>query len=115
MRHSVVAVAAAAVFALAACGEDEPETVLEGDLDASAQAACDTFARYWADGHPEENRAEVIGEVADLAAESSLEEIQRTAETMMDAIDTDAESFERFAADYFAAACQDAGWEGANG
>jgi hypothetical protein len=112
MRRPVLVVAAALVFALAACSDEEPE--VEGDLDASAQTACDEVAAWSADGYPEEDRVEVLTSIAAAAGDSSVEEIKAASDEIAAAADGSPTAYE-VPLDELASACMDLGWEGANG
>jgi len=110
MRRAALVMAAACAFvALAACSEDEPET--EGDLDASAQAACDATAEWSADGYPEDVRDETLQEIADAAAASEVPEIQAPSDEIANAVGGSATAYE-VPLDELASACLEAGWSG---
>lgn len=109
MRRALVVLAAACLVGVAACSEDEPET--EGDLDASAQTACDEVAAWSADGYPEEEREEVLTSIAEAAAESSLPEIKAPSDELAAAATGSATAYE-VPLDELASACMDAGWTG---
>jgi hypothetical protein len=113
MRSPAMAAAAAVLaLALAACGSDEPD--VEGDLDASAQTACDEVARWSADGYPEDEREEVLATIAEAAADTSIAEIQAPSDELANAAGGSATAYEA-PVDELAAACVELGWEGANG
>jgi uncharacterized lipoprotein len=110
MRRAALVLAAACVFALAACsGEDEPEA--DGELDASARTACDRTAEWSADGYPEDVRDETLQEIADAAAASDIPEIQAPSDEIAAAVGGSATAYQA-PLDELASACMDLGWEG---
>lgn len=92
-------------------GDDQ---VLEGDLDASGQTACDETARYAADGFPEEGRDEALSVIYEAATESEIAEISEGGDLLGNTLAGSPTAWQH-PLDVIAAACRDHGWEGANG
>lgn len=106
-----IALVLAAFAMLAACSDDEP--VIEGDLDASAQSACDELAEYSADDFPEEGREETLASIAEAAQESELELIVTNGGFVENTLGENW-SAQEMALDGLAFQCTENGWDGAN-
>lgn len=95
-------VTAVPLVLLAACGQAEPT----GNLDQSAQTACDDLAGYLADGAPEDLQ-ETLAAIAELAQESDVESIATAGENLANVT---IEGWEP-AAEQLSAACESEGWQ----
>ena len=105
MRTLPVIAVSVALFALSACGSDSAPS---GNLDQSAQWACDDLANYMADGAPESSREDALSEVVSNALASEVPAIANAGRNLEGLISL--EGWES-GADVLATACMNEGWE----
>ncbi len=81
-------------------------------LDAGAQEACDLFATWWADGHPDNDREGVLNQVHISASNSNVGLIDDKAERLFRVGNDTSSSDHAFqlVADAFAYECTVQGW-----
>jgi hypothetical protein len=102
---------AATLVLLAACSGSGGTEQARGP-DAAGETACDNFARYVRDGQPRAGRAEVIRTVAADARASGSGRLADAVQLLENAGPVSTDGAWKLAADGFAQACFDAGWDG---
>ncbi|MDT0270269.1 hypothetical protein RM844_28760 [Streptomyces sp. DSM 44915] len=103
----------AAALALTGCSEDEAATV--NGMEREAYYACEDFALRYDELAPQQDRVDLAEAVHEWAPHSDLEPIRDTAATLVRVAEGAGDTVDwQMAADSFATACIDNGWNDAN-
>lgn len=106
----------AALLLVSGCavGGEDQEAAPSPSLDAGGQRACDAFAVWWADGHPDKDKLDVLRTVHINASNSNFDTLDDKAKRLF-RVGTDRRSTSNaftLVADSFAYECQVLGWKG---
>ncbi|MDX3071008.1 hypothetical protein ACIP98_14125 [Streptomyces sp. NPDC088354] len=106
-RTAATVLAAAALLAVPACGDDTADPPHR--LDGPGQRACDLFAHGYKETGTVDARSKLAARVREAAKTSAVESVRNMSGTLVQGATNDAQTWQ-MGADAFAKACLDEGW-----